>query len=137
MSTRIQGPPDTQRHARTPGGPVSSPREASADTAAETSASHPPEHLSGPAATDRPPTLGSLPVGARLVLRCRKDWRDAAVSFVEPGRVVLSVNSPTGHSYRVRRPVDSPLFLDGHVPVLGEGTPLCWRAGRARYDARW
>lgn len=81
-----------------------------------------------------PPTLGSLPVGARLILRCRADWRAATVAAFEPGRVVLNVASPTGHTYRVRRPHDSPLALEGQVPVLGEG---CWRAGLARYDVRW
>jgi len=79
-------------------------------------------------------TLGSLPIGARLILRCRADWRTATVAAFEPERVVLSVASPTGHTYRVRRPRDSALSFDGHVPVLGEG---CWRAGLARYDVRW
>ena len=79
-------------------------------------------------------TLGSLPVGSRLILRCRKDWRDAAVVAVSTEKVTLSVGSPSGHTYRVRRAPDSPLFLDGSIPVLGEG---CWRAGRARYDLRW
>ena len=83
-----------------------------------------------------PPTLGSLPVGARLVLRCRADWRAATVAAFESElcRVVLNVASPTGHTYRVRRPHDSPLTYDGHLPVLGEGG---WRVGLARYDVRW
>src|SRR5919198_5152656 len=81
-------------------------------------------------------TLGSLPVGARLILRCRADWRAATVAAFESesARVVLNVASPNGHTYRVRRPHDSPLKYDGHLPVLGEG---CWRAGLARYDIRW
>jgi hypothetical protein len=79
-------------------------------------------------------TLGSLPVGARLILRCRADWRAATVSAFEVERVVLNVASPTGHTYRVRRPHDSPLAFDGGIPLLGEG---CWRAGLARYDVRW
>ena len=81
-------------------------------------------------------TLGSLPVGARLILRCRADWRAATVASFEPnlGRVVLNVASPNGHTYRVRRPADAPLAYDGHFPVLGEGG---WRAGLARYDVRW
>ena len=81
-------------------------------------------------------TLGSLPVGARLILRCRADWRTATVASFEAhlGRVVLNVASPTGHTYRVRRPADSALAYDGHRPVLGEGQ---WRAGLARYDVRW
>jgi hypothetical protein len=81
-------------------------------------------------------TLGSLPVGARLILRCRADWRAATVASCEPdaARVVLNVASPTGHTYRVRRPAGAALAYDGHFPVLGEGQ---WRAGLARYDVRW
>ena len=45
-----------------------------------------------------PATLGSLPVGARLILRCRADWRTATVAAFEPhaARVVLNVASPSG-----------------------------------------
>ena len=79
-------------------------------------------------------TLGRLPVGARLILRCRKDWRDATISAVSLEAITLSVGSPSGHTYRLRRAPDSLLFLDGSIPVLGEG---CWRANRVRYDLRW
>jgi hypothetical protein len=84
-----------------------------------------------------PATLGALPVGARLILRCRADWRAATVAGFETalGRVVLNVASPCGHTYRVRRPADTPLAHDGHFPVLGgQGH---WRAGLVRYDVRW
>ena len=85
---------------------------------------------------DAPTTLGALPVGARLILRCRADWRAATVASFEheAARVVLNVASPGGHTYRVRRPADAALAHDGHFPVLGEGR---WRAGLARYDVRW
>lgn len=79
-------------------------------------------------------TLADLPTGARLILRCRKDWRDATVAAISLEAITLSVSSPSGHTYRVRRPTDSLLSLDGSIPVLGEG---CWRAGRVRYDLRW
>lgn len=79
-------------------------------------------------------TLASLTTGARLLLRCRKDWRDATVTSVSLEAVTLSVISPTGRTYRLRRPPDSLLSFDGSIPVLGEGH---WRAGLARYDARW
>ena len=96
----------------------------------------PPDGLSFSAETSAAKTLGSLPVGARLILRCRADWRAATVaSFeAETARVVLNVASPGGHTYRVRRPADTTLAFDGHFPVLGEGS---WRAGLARYDSRW
>jgi hypothetical protein len=85
-------------------------------------------------ATENILTLGDLPTGARLILRCRKDWRDATVAAVSFETITLSVSSPSGHTYRVRRPADSILSPDGSIPVLGTG---CWRAGRVRYDLRW
>ncbi|MBV9924050.1 MAG: hypothetical protein JOZ96_03350 [Acidobacteria bacterium] len=96
----------------------------------------PPDGLSLSSFEVGPATLGLLPVGARLILRCRADWRAATVASFEPhlGRVVLNVASPSGHTYRVRRPADAALAYDGHLPVLGEGQ---WRAGLARYDVRW
>jgi hypothetical protein len=90
--------------------------------------------LDASASTENILTLGDLPTGARLVLRCRKDWRDATIMAVSLDKIILSVGSPSGHTYRVRRPPDSLLTLDGSIPVLGEG---CWRAGRVRYDLRW
>ena len=82
-------------------------------------------------------TLASLPVGARLVLRCRKDWRVATVSSIEPDCVRLNVASPTGHTYRVRRPHDSALTYEGALPLLGEVSGAGWRAALAHYDVRW
>ncbi|HYO92063.1 MAG TPA: hypothetical protein VEQ40_10520 [Pyrinomonadaceae bacterium] len=79
-------------------------------------------------------TLAALPVGARLILRCRKDWRDATISAATPEAIILSINAPSGRTYRIKRPPHTPLAFDGLIPVLGEGH---WRAGFARYDARW
>jgi hypothetical protein len=79
-------------------------------------------------------TLAQLPLGARLILRCRKDWRLATVAMIAPDAITLAVCSPSGHSYRVRRPHDAALTFDGAIPVLGTGG---WRASLARYDARW
>lgn len=107
-----QGPPSAPVNDAADGGPSLSARD---ETAA---------------------TLGSLPIGARLILRCRADWRAATVAAYEVGlgRVILNVASPKGGTYRVRRPADSALSYDGHVPLLGEGQ---WRTAFARYDVRW
>lgn len=83
------------------------------------------------------PTLGALPLGAHLVLRCRKDWRTATVIRIELEKITLSVSSPTGRTYRMRRPPDAPLTFEGSIPLLGETASACWRAGLARYDVRW
>ena len=79
-------------------------------------------------------TLAALPVGARLILRCRKDWREAIVAASSLEHVILLVCSPRGGTYRVKREPDTPIFEDGPVPVVGEGS---WRAGLVRYDVRW
>ena len=82
-------------------------------------------------------TLAELPLGARLILRCRKDWRAAAVAAVALDQVTLTVCSPTGHTYRVRRPACTPLVFDGHIPLLSDRAHAGWRVALARYDARW
>lgn len=93
-----------------------------------------PDGLEFSSSNEKVQTLADLPLGAHLILRCRKDWRDATVVAVSIEMVTLSVGSPKGRTYRVRRPPDTVLFFDGLIPVLGKGT---WRAGFARYDARW
>lgn len=126
METLSERPPDAWEDSAPPDG-----------LSFSSDVSPPPAGASLPGAGEScAPTLGSLPVGARLILRCRADWRAATVAAFDPdrGRVVLNVASPGGHTYRVRRPTDAPLAHDGHLPVLGEG---CWRAGLARYDRRW
>lgn len=82
-------------------------------------------------------TLGELSPGARLVLRCRKDWRAASVASIQPEGVRLNVASPTGHTYRVRRPHDAVLTFCGAIPILADCDTANWRVALARYDARW
>jgi hypothetical protein len=81
-----------------------------------------------------PLTLAALPLGSHLILRCRKDWRDATIVAVTLEQVTLSVGAPRGRTYRVRRPASTQLLHEGPIPILGEGS---WRAGLVRYDIRW
>ena len=132
MSTNFQGPPDAEAVALlAPGGLDSSTADAPAATP-DTHAVAADDETTTPTRT-----LSSLPVGARLILRCRKDWRVATVSAVDPAGVRLNVASPSGHTYRVRRPADAALTHEGAIPILGEVTPAGWRAALVRYDARW
>ena len=82
-------------------------------------------------------TLAALPLGAHLILRCRKDWRTATVVRIELEKITLSVSSPTGRTYRMSRPPDAALTFEGSIPLLDAGKPSCWRVGLARYDVRW
>jgi hypothetical protein len=97
-----------------------------------------PGDLDSSAAAPQPvTTLAQLPLGARLILRCRKDWRVAAVAAIECEQITLTVCSPSGHTYRVRRPASAPLASEGHIPILSDREHAGWRISLARYDARW
>jgi len=82
-------------------------------------------------------TLDQLAVGSRLLVRSRVDWRFAAVSKVSEGRVVLTVCSPTGRTYRLRREMDAQILMQGTVPVLAHESSEDWRDNFSRYDHRW
>jgi hypothetical protein len=116
VSTNISGSPETEAIALVPGNLAPSCSDDASPACANIL------------------TLGSLPIGAHIILRCRKDWRDATVIAVTLDGVTLSIGAPSGRTYRVRRPLSSPLTLDGEIPILGEGL---WRVGLARYDVRW
>jgi hypothetical protein len=132
VSTQFQGPPRDSGAAALPAPGGLSPSAADDDPGPPHADPLAPSNVSVRAAT-----LAQLPVGARLVIRCRKDWRVASVASVEPDCVRLSVASPTGHTYRLRRPHDAPLTYEGALPLLGEVTAAGWRALLIRYDARW
>ena len=82
-------------------------------------------------------TLRELPVGARLVVRSRKDWRSAVVSLFFEDKATLIVCSPTGRTYRLRRILESEIIFDGKIPILKIEAPENWRDNFTKYDLRW
>jgi hypothetical protein len=82
-------------------------------------------------------TLGELPVGARLLVRSRKDWRSAVISRFFEDKATLIVCSPTGRTYRLRRILESEVIFDGKIPILKFDAPEDWRDNFTKYDFRW
>ena len=82
-------------------------------------------------------TLQQLPVGSRLIVRSKLDWRFAAVSKIVEERVVLTVCSPSGRTYRLRRDLDCELMMEGTIPILAYDETDNWRDNFSRYDVRW
>ena len=81
--------------------------------------------------------LDTLVTGSRLVVRSKKDWRFAAVSKMDEGLVVLTVASPSGYSYRLRRDPDTEILLEGTIPILKYDETDTWRDNLGQYDVRW
>ena len=82
-------------------------------------------------------TLRDLPIGARLLIRTKKDWRCAVVSKFNDEKVTLIVCSPSGRTYRLRRLLDAEIVFDGKIPVLKFEVDENWRGNFCRYDWRW
>lgn len=83
-------------------------------------------------------TLERLAVGSRLIVRSRTDWRFAAVSRISENRVVLTVCSPSGRTYRLYRDKALEIQFFGTVPVLPhESFSDTWTDNFCCYDTRW
>ena len=82
-------------------------------------------------------TLEKLSVGARLLVRSRTDWRFAAIAKIVEEKVVLTVCSPSGYTYRLRRELDAAVSMEGTIPVLLYDSDDTWRDNFGRYDHRW
>lgn len=87
--------------------------------------------------TENQITLDRLPVGARLIVKCKKDWRGAVVSNIGAEKITLIVCSSTGGTYRLRRVPETILIFDGAIPILPNGCEEDWRDNFAKYDFRW
>lgn len=82
-------------------------------------------------------TLASIPLGGRLLIRAKKDWRVAVVSRIGEDKITISVASPGGYCYRLRRPIDAEIVFDGGIPFLKPESAEAWRENFSNYDVRW
>ena len=82
-------------------------------------------------------TLREIPLGGRLLVRSKKDWRFAVVSRVGEEKITLSICSPSGRNYRLSRLPEAIIDFDGLIPVLKFESPENWRDNFSAYDSRW
>ncbi len=82
-------------------------------------------------------TLRDLPIGARLLVRSKKDWRCAAVSKFNEEKATLIVCSPSGRTYCLRRLLDAEIIFEGEIPILKSDLEDTWRDNLSKYDFRW
>ena len=82
-------------------------------------------------------TLRQLAVGSRLIVRSKLDWRFASVAKYTDEKIVLTVCSPTGRTYRLRRELDDAVVIEGQIPILSVASSENWRTNFSTYDGRW
>jgi len=82
-------------------------------------------------------TLRELPIGARLLIRTKTDWRTAVVCRFSDEKAMLSVCSPSGRTYRMHRNLESEVIFDGFLPILKIESVDTWRENFTKYDFRW
>jgi hypothetical protein len=82
-------------------------------------------------------TLGEFPLGGRLLVRSKKDWRFAVISRKTDEFISLSIASPKGGNYRIKRAVDLAVAFDGLIPFLRADYADTWRDNFSGYDMRW
>lgn len=85
--------------------------------------------------TPQPKTLADLPIGSRLLVRSKKDWRSGVISKVIEETVIILVSSPSGFSYRLRRNLQTKIFFEKEMPILETSTEN-WRDNFVKYDIR-
>lgn len=79
--------------------------------------------------------LRELPIGAKLLVQCKKDWRMAVVSISSEEKIVLQICSPSGRTYRKKCAIETEILYDGAFHLLGEKN--LWREQLVKYDNRW
>jgi hypothetical protein len=82
-------------------------------------------------------TLRDLPIGARILIRSKKDWRVAVISYFTEEQATLLVCSPTGRTYRLSRNLETIIFFEGKIPLIKIETKENWRENFSKYDFRW
>jgi len=82
-------------------------------------------------------TLRELPIGARLLIRSKTDWRVAVVSQFYEEKATLIVCSPNGGTYRLRCLGEMEIIFDGKIPILKSDLEDSWRDNFCKYDVRW
>lgn len=82
-------------------------------------------------------TLRDIPLGGRLLVRSRKDWRTAVISRINEEKITLSICSPCGRNYWLRRLPEAEIGFDGLIPILKIESHENWRENFSCYDSRW
>lgn len=86
---------------------------------------------------EHPNILNDLPVGTRLLYRAKNDWRCAVISRFGKEKVTLTICSPNGRTYRLRRLHKTKILVEGKILLLESDVAENWKENFTNYDIRW
>ncbi len=81
--------------------------------------------------------LSELPVGTRLLIRTKKDWRSAVISRVGETDVALRVCCSSGRTYWTKRASEMSVVREENIFRLETIADEDWRANFAKFEVRW
>jgi hypothetical protein len=82
-------------------------------------------------------SLSDLPVGTRLLIRTKTDWRSAVISRVGESGVALRVCCSSGRTYRTKRASEMSVVAEQNIFRLETIVEEDWRANFAKFEMRW
>lgn len=81
--------------------------------------------------------LSDLPLGGRLLVRSKTEWRNASISRIADERIAISVESRRGRTYKIFRHPETEVAKDEMLCYLVCGDPPDWRTHLMHTDRRW
>ncbi len=81
--------------------------------------------------------LRDLPVGTRLIIRTKTDWRSAVISRIGESGVSLRVCCSTGRVYWTKRASEMEVILEENIFRLETIVEEDWRTNFAKFEVRW
>ncbi|MBX3292246.1 MAG: hypothetical protein KF881_05050 [Acidobacteria bacterium] len=81
--------------------------------------------------------LSDLPLGGRLLVRSKTEWRNAAISRISNERVSISVESKRGRTYKIFRHPETEVAKECSFYYVVCGESPDWKTNFLSPDRRW
>lgn len=81
--------------------------------------------------------LGDLPLGGRILVRSKTEWRNAAIARIGDERISISVESRRGRTYKIFRHPETEVAKESAFFYLVCGEEPNWKLNFLSPDRRW
>jgi hypothetical protein len=81
--------------------------------------------------------LSDMPLGGRLLVRSKTEWRNASISRISDERIAISVESRRGRTYKIFRHPETEVAKDSPLCHLVCDESPNWKENFLAPDRRW